>query len=374
MLYLVTLTGRKYTGGDAPSLALYRSYVLDTRNRRLSMSSALPSGTVTFLFTDIEGSTRLLQRLGDTYATVLGDHQRLLRQAFAAHDGIEVDTQGDSFFVAFPTAPAAVAVAAAAARALAAYPWPEGAPVRVRIGLHTGAPQLVGNRYVGLDVHRAARIAAAGHGGQILLSAATKELASQHLPDGATLRELGAFRLKDLQHSEQISQLVLAGLPADFPPLKTLDRQTHNLPIQPTLLLGREEPLAALVGLLGRDDVRLVTVTGAGGIGKIRLALQVAAEVLENFPDGVWFVRLSRLTDPALAHPGCYTEPAAGYSPLNAAPVSPGAAAGSPGSDQRIPAPGISIVSTVSGIPDVALTTGGGELSDCHPVLWGSSW
>src|SRR5262249_36464723 len=152
--------------------------------------------------------------------------------------------------------------AAAATRALASHPWPGGSALRVRMGLHTGAPQLVGDRYMGLDVHRAARIAAAGHGGQILLSAATRALVAQDLPEGATLRELGAHRLKDLQHPEPVTQLVLAGLPADFPPLRTLEWRTHNLPIQPTPLLGREEQLAALAALLRRAEVRLVTVTG----------------------------------------------------------------------------------------------------------------
>jgi predicted ATPase/class 3 adenylate cyclase len=267
------------------------------------MASALPTGTVTFLFTDIEGSTRLVQHLGDRYAAVLREHQALLRQAFAEHGGVEIDTAGDGFFVAFPTAPAAVAAAAAANRALAAHPWPEGGALRVRMGLHTGSPQLVGDRYIGLDVHRAARIAAAGHGGQILLSASTRVLAAPNLPAGATLRDLGTYRLKDLQHPEPISQLVLADLPSDFPPLKTLDRRAHNLPIQPTVLLGREEQVSTLSTLLGRPDVRLVTVTGVGGIGKTRLAMQLAAEVLEDCPDGVWFVRLSRLVDPDLVLP-----------------------------------------------------------------------
>ncbi len=266
-------------------------------------TSALPAGTITFLFTDIEGSTRLLQQLGSEYAQVLGEHQAILRAAFAANDGVEVDTQGDAFFVAFPTAPQAVTAAAAGTLALAAHAWPEGTTVRVRMGLHTGTPQVVGDHYVGLDVHRAARIAAAGHGGQVLLSQATSALTEQALPEGMTLRDLGAHQLKDLQHPERIFQLVLAGLPADFPLLKTLDTHQHNLPVQPTSLLGRQEQVAALTGLLRRDDVRLVTVTGAGGIGKTRLAIQVAAELIEAFPDGVWFVRLSRLVDPELVVP-----------------------------------------------------------------------
>jgi predicted ATPase/class 3 adenylate cyclase len=263
----------------------------------------LPTGTVTFLFSDIEGSTQLLQRLGTDYARVLGEHQALLRAAWAAHDGVEIDTAGDGFFVAFPSAPEAVAAAADATRALADHVWPEDTALRVRIGLHTGTPQLVGDHYVGLDVHRAARIAAAGHGGQALLSPTTRELVAHDLPEGAALRDLGAHRLKDLQHPEQLYQMLLAELPADFPPLKTLDAHPHNLPVQPTPLLGREETLAAVCALLRREGVRLVTLTGPGGIGKTRLAIQVAAELLDDCPDGVWFVRLSRLTDPALVMP-----------------------------------------------------------------------
>jgi predicted ATPase/class 3 adenylate cyclase len=265
--------------------------------------AALPSGTVTFLFTDIEGSTQLLQRLGEDYAAALGAHQAILRTAWAAHGGVEVDTQGDAFFVAFATAPAAVAAATQATRDLAAHAWPEDGTVRVRMGLHTGTPQLVGDHYVGLDVHRAARIAAAGHGGQVLLSQTTRALVAHTLPKGATLRDLGAHQLKDLQEPEPLFQVVLAGLPPDFPPLKALDAYPHNLPLQPTPLLGREEQVAAVAALLRRAAVRLVTLTGPGGIGKTRLALQVAAEVVEDFADGVWFVRLSRLTDPRLVVP-----------------------------------------------------------------------
>ncbi|MGO8948870.1 MAG: ATP-binding protein [Ktedonobacterales bacterium] len=265
--------------------------------------SQLPTGTITFVFTDIEGSTKLLQRLGPEYARVLGEHQALLRAAFAAHGGVEVDTQGDAFLVAFPTAPAAVAAAADATRALAEHAWPEGSTLRVRIGLHTGAPQLVGNHYVGLDVHRAARIAAAGHGGQVLLSQTTTMLIEQDLPAGATLRNLGPHLLKDLQQPEHLVQLILPGLPADFPPLKSLDTHRHNLPIQPTPLLDREEQVPVLCMLLRSDGVHLVTLTGPGGIGKTRLALQVAAELVGDFSDGVWFVRLSRLVDPTLVVP-----------------------------------------------------------------------
>lgn len=196
-----------------------------------------------------------------------------------------------------------MSAAAEATRALAAHAWPEGTTLRVRIGLHTGTPHLVGDRYVGLDVHRAARIAAAGHGGQVLISQTTRDLTEHTLPEGATLRELGAHRLKDLQEPEPLYQLVLPGLPADFPLLKTLDTYQHNLPLQPTPLLGREEQGASICTLLRSESVRLVTLTGAGGIGKTRLALQVAAELVEDFPDGVWFVRLGRLVDPDLVLP-----------------------------------------------------------------------
>jgi hypothetical protein len=248
-------------------------------------------------------TTKLLQQLGEDYARALGEHQALLREAFAAHGGAEVDTQGDAFFVAFASAPEAIAGAADATRTLAAHPWPDGATLRVRMGLHTGSPQLVGDHYVGLDVHRAARIAACGHGGQILLSATTQVLVEQRLPPGCTLRDLGAHRLKDLQQPERITQVVLEGLPADFPPLKTLDTLQHNLPVQLTPLLDREDHLAAIGALLRGDDVRLVTLTGPGGIGKTRLAIQVAAELIEAFQDGVWFARLSRLVDPGLVVP-----------------------------------------------------------------------
>jgi predicted ATPase/class 3 adenylate cyclase len=264
----------------------------------------LPTGTVTFLFTDIAGSTQLLQRLGaDAYAAARDQHHRLMRTAFTDHGGIEVDTQGDAFFVAFPTAPHAVAAAVEATRVLAEATWPDGTALRVRMGLHTGTPLVAGDHYVGLDVVRAARIAAAGHGGQVLVSEATRTLAEAALPDGVSLRNMGAHRLKDLQRPEPLCQLVVPELRAEFPPLKTLDSHPHNLPIQPTPLLGREEQVAAVIALLRRDGVRLVTLTGPGGIGKTRLGVQVAGELVEDFPDGVWFVRLSRLTDPTLVVP-----------------------------------------------------------------------
>ena len=294
-------TARNGLFAPSPSATPSESVPAATLNR--TASSPLPTGTVTLLFTDIEGSTKLLQRLGAQYARALGEHQTLLRAAFAAHGGTEVDTQGDAFFVAFPSAPEAVAAAGDATRALATHNWPGGTALRVRMGLHTGEPQLIAGHYVGLDVHRAARIAAAGHGGQVLLSEATRALIEQRLPEDCALRELGAHRLKDLQHPEHITQLILDGLPSEFPPLKTLDTHQHNLPVQPTPLLGREEQLTAVCALLRHDEVRMVTLTGPGGIGKTRLAMQVAAELVESFAAGVWFVRLSRLVDPALVVP-----------------------------------------------------------------------
>jgi len=183
----------------------------------------LPSGTVSFLFTDIEGSTALVKHLGGRYSDVLADHQRILREAFAAHGGHEVDTQGDSFFVAFRRAKDAVAAAVDAQRDLAAQDWPDGAEIKVRMGIHTGEPKVGEQRYVGLGVHKAARVGAAGHGGQVLLSRTTRELVEDELPPGVTIRDLGERRLKDLERPERLSQLVIEGLHSDFGPLKTLD-------------------------------------------------------------------------------------------------------------------------------------------------------
>jgi predicted ATPase/class 3 adenylate cyclase/DNA-binding CsgD family transcriptional regulator len=263
----------------------------------------LPTGTVTLLFTDIEGSTRLLQQLGERYTSLLDVCRSLLRTAFFEFHGYEVDTQGDAFFVAFARATDAVAAAVAAQRALFTHAWPEGMTVRVRMGLHTGEPFLGAEGYVGLDVHRAARIMSAGHGGQVLLSQTTHDLVAHTLPEGVRLLDLGVHRLKDLQRPSQLFQLAIAGLPTDFPPLKTLDSSPNNLPIQPTSLIGREKEVAAVVALLCREDVRLVTLTGPGGTGKTRLGLQVAAELSDWFDDGVFFVNLAPLSDPELILP-----------------------------------------------------------------------
>jgi predicted ATPase/class 3 adenylate cyclase len=263
----------------------------------------LPTGTITLLFTDIEGSTQLLQQLGDRYATVLAESRRLLREAFQQWNGHEVDTQGDAFFIAFARATDAISAAVAGQRALANHPWPDGAVVRVRMGLHTGEPSLVPEGYVGIDVHHAARIMDAAHGGQILLSHTTRQLVEHNLPDGVSLRDMGEHRLKDLQQPSHLFQLVIAGLPAEFPPLKTLDALPNNLPVQPTPLIGREKEVDAIGQLIRRDDVRLVSLTGPGGMGKTRLALQVAAELSDLFADGVYFVDLAPISDSALVIP-----------------------------------------------------------------------
>jgi predicted ATPase/class 3 adenylate cyclase/DNA-binding CsgD family transcriptional regulator len=267
----------------------------------------LPSGTVTFLFTDIEGSTRLLNQLGERYEAVLLDQQRILRDAFTAHHGQEVDTQGESSFVAFRRAKDAVAAAVEAQRKLAAHSWPEGVQVNVRMGLHTSEPRLGGERYFGIGVHRAARISSAGHGSQVLLSNATCELVADDLPSGVGLRELGTYGLRDVDRPERLFQLQIDGLPSEFPPLKvatTVAPEPLPLPTsQPTRLVGREREVADVSDLLRRRDIRLLTITGPGGVGKTRLALALANDVADEFADGVVAVLLASVADPSLVVP-----------------------------------------------------------------------
>ncbi len=262
----------------------------------------LPTGTVTLLFTDIEGSTRLLQQVGQRYDGILTECRQLLRAAFHRWNGYEVDTQGDAFFVAFARATDAVSAAVEMQRALARHPWPDGATVHVRIGLHTGEPQPSAEGYVGLDVHRAARIMSAGHGGQVLLSQTTRDLVEHDLPAGVSLRDLGAHRLKDLLLPSHLFDLVISGLPADFPPLRTLDTH-HHLPLQPTSLIGREPEVAEICALLKQPEMRLLTLLGPGGIGKTRLAIAVATQMRSFFVGGTCFVGLAALSDPQLVVP-----------------------------------------------------------------------
>src|SRR5215218_5480786 len=237
----------------------------------------LPTGTITFLFSDIEGSTRLLEGLGDGYVALLREHNRLVREAIAEHDGAEVSTEGDSFFVVLRNPFNAIDVAARIQRSLTDSPFP--APVRVRIGLHTGLGQLSGGSYVGIDVHRAARIAAAGHGGQILLSDATRALVASRLPTNLSLVDLGPHRLKDLAHPERLYQLAVDGLPSHFPPPRSLDACPNNLPAQLTRFIGRQGQIAEIKRRL-LNGTRLLTLTGPGGTGKTRLAVEAAGEML----------------------------------------------------------------------------------------------
>lgn len=257
----------------------------------------LPAGTLTFLFTDIEGSTRMLQRLGDAYTPLLTQHRELLETAVSAHRGRVFGTEGDAIFAAFSDATSAIAAAVDAQRALAAHPWADGNVVKVRMGIHSGEVQRVLDGYVGLALHQTARITTAGYGGQVLLSNTTRDLASRGLPADVQLLDLGLHRLKDLSEPERIFQVSDARLPATFPALKTLESRPNNLPVQLTTFVGREELAASRKLLAG---THLLTLTGPGGTGKTRLALQLAAELSEDFPDGVFFVPLDAVTDPEL--------------------------------------------------------------------------
>jgi predicted ATPase/class 3 adenylate cyclase len=253
------------------------------------------ASTTSLLFTDIEGSTRLLEQLGDRYAGALADHHRLLREAFGRHGGSELDTAGDGLYYRFPSARSAVAAAVDGQRALLAHAWPGGAQLRVRMGLHTGEPLSADVGLVGLDVHRAARICAAGHGGQVLVSRTVHDLAGRELPPGVALRDLGDHRLKDFAEPQQLYQVIADGLPAQFPPLRTLDDRPSNLPRRLSSFVGREREIEEGRALLANSP--LVSLTGPGGVGKTSLALQIAAGMLDELPDGVWLVDLGNVTD-----------------------------------------------------------------------------
>jgi predicted ATPase/class 3 adenylate cyclase/tetratricopeptide (TPR) repeat protein len=250
------------------------------------------------LFTDVEGSTALLRRVGDgVYAQVLAGHHALIRSALAAHDGSEVDTQGDAFFAVFSSPRACVAAVLEMQQAFEAHAWPAGVRVRVRMGIHSGEAKRTAAGLVGLEVHRAARVAAVAWGGQVLVSEAAAVLVRDWLPPGAALTDLGAHRLKDLGRPERIFQLHAAGLPAEFPPLRSLGNPAlpNNLPAQLSTFIGREREVSEVRALV--ESARLVTLTGAGGVGKTRLGLQVAAELLDGSGDGVWLTELAAVTD-----------------------------------------------------------------------------
>ncbi len=264
----------------------------------------LPSGTVTFLFTDIEGSTALWEREREAMVAAVDRHLVLLDAAIQAHGGVHFKTVGDAVQAAFPTAPAAIAAALDAQRALLAEDWGAIGPLWVRMAVHAGEaePDARGD-YLSAPLNRLSRLLATGHGGQILLTQAVQQLSRGTLPAGADLRDLGEHRLRDLLEPEQVFQLLHPELPDRFPPLKSLASRPNNLPLQPTPFLGREREVDAVVALVRRPEVRCLTLTGPGGTGKTRLALQAAAELLEDFSDGVFFVSLAPLTDPELVLP-----------------------------------------------------------------------
>ena len=263
----------------------------------------LPTGTVTFLFTDIEGSTAYWEQHLAAMGAALARHDAIVRQTIEAQGGVVFKTVGDAFYAAFATAPAALQAAVAAQRALHSEDWGVAGPFRVRMALHTGTAEQRDRDYFGPALNRVARLLSAGYGGQILLSLATQGLVRDQLPTGVELRDLGEHRLKDLQQPERIFQVVAPDLPTDFPPLKTLDTRRSNLPAQTTPLIGREQEVVDVCTLLRRGDVRLVTLTGPGGVGKTRLSLQVATELLDDFTDGVYFVELAPINDPTLLAP-----------------------------------------------------------------------
>ena len=264
-------------------------------------AGSLPGGVITFMFTDIEGSTHLLQQLGPGYGDTLEDHHRIMRDVVSGHHGIEVSTEGDAFFVAFTNPADAVTAAAEAQRRLIEYADGAGLELRVRMGLHTGEGALVGDNYGGIDVHRAARIASAAHGGQVLVSESTRTLVEASLGDDVRLVDLGEHTLKDLDRPERLHQLCIDGLRSEFPPPRTLGSRPNNLPVTLTTFVPREREAADIRALL--ETSRLVTLTGPGGTGKTRLSLQVASDALMDFVDGVFVVWLAAVTDPALVVP-----------------------------------------------------------------------
>jgi class 3 adenylate cyclase len=259
-----------------------------------------PTGTLTFLFTDIEGSSKLWERHPKAMQTALARHDEILRDAIEQHGGYVFKTVGDAFCAAFPTVPDALEAALQAQRRLLSSQWEQTGPLRVRMALHSGAAQERDGDYFGPPVNRVARLLSAAHGGQVLLSLPAQELVRDQLPAGTDLRDLGAYRLKDLFRPERVFQLSAPELPSEFPLLMTLDAYRNNLPLQPTPLIGREKEVSEVCERLSRPEVRLLTLTGAGGTGKTRLGLQAAAELTEEFEDGVFFVSLAAISVPEL--------------------------------------------------------------------------
>jgi class 3 adenylate cyclase len=262
-----------------------------------------PANTVTCLFTDIEGSTKMWERDPRGMRAALARHDEIVRGAIEAREGYVFNTVGDAFCAAFADASDAVGAAQAAQRALFAEGRAEDFAIKARMALHTGTAEESGGDYFGPPLNRVARLLSAGHGGQVLLSLPTRELVRDRLPEDTDLRDLGERRLKDLFRPERVFQLLSPDLPSSFPPLRTLDARLNNLPFQPTPLVGREKEVAEVCGQLRRAEVRLLTLTGPGGTGKTRLGLQDAAELLDEFEDGVFFVALSPITDSALVAP-----------------------------------------------------------------------
>jgi len=262
-----------------------------------------PTGTVTFLFTDIEGSTKLWENNAPAMQAALARHDDLLRSAIEEHDGYVFKTVGDAFCCAFTTVPVALETALEIQRRLISSEWEEIGPLRVRMALHTGAAEERDGDYFGPPLNRVARLMSAAHGAQVLLSLPAQELVRDQLPAGTSLRDLGEHRLKDLFRPERVYQLLAPGLPSEFPPLRTLDTYRNNLPLQPTPLIGREKEVSEVCDLLRHDETRLLTLTGPGGIGKTRLALQAAADLLDDFPDGTFFAQLATLTEAELLLP-----------------------------------------------------------------------
>ncbi|MFN8590721.1 MAG: tetratricopeptide repeat protein [Thermomicrobiales bacterium] len=263
----------------------------------------LPTGTVAFLFTDIEGSTRRWERDPATMRRIVDRHFELLDSAIATHGGIRFKTVGDAVQAAFPTVAAAVSAALDGERALHAESWLDGQPLLVRAAVHVGEATPVGRDYLAPALNRLARLLSAGHGGQILLTDAAANLVRASLPAGAALRDLGVHRLRDLTDAEPVFQIVHPDVPHEFPPLLSLDRQLHNLPAPANPLIGRTTELAQVTDLLNEPAVRLLTLTGPGGVGKTRLALEAAITDFSAFPDGVWFVDLASIQDHTLVLP-----------------------------------------------------------------------